>query len=204
MTDNQQPSSQLERKCKSCGEIKPLDQFAPVYSKKTRGKQYRQHTCLVCHRVKQATKEQRRRAENPQRARDILKRWRDRTLPKRKAIKKAWYSDVKERVFAAYGGFKCACCGETEPTMLTIDHMKEDGAAFRRNIRGVRWSGNFYAWIIDNDFPDDLQVLCYNCNLSKHRNGGICAHKLREGSTTIPQGSRAKRPEARSTQVHIG
>jgi hypothetical protein len=88
-------------------------------------------------------KERKRRAENPQRARDILKRWRDRTLPERKAVKKARYDRNKVLVFAAYGGFKCACCGETEPTMLTIDHKNEDGAAFRRKIRGVRWSHNF-------------------------------------------------------------
>lgn len=186
MADNQQPSSQIERKCRSCGTAKPLDEFAPVYSKTSRGKNYRQHTCLVCHRVKAAAKERRLRAQDPQRYRDALKRWRDRTLDERKAVKKARYEKHKEQVFAAYGGFRCSCCGETEPTMLTIDHMQEDGADFRRRNRGQRWSYNFYQWIIRNGFPADLQVLCYNCNLSKHRNGGICAHRLREGSTTIP------------------
>lgn len=88
--------------------------------------------------------------------------------------------------------------------MLTIDHKNEDGAAFRRKIRSARWSHNFYEWIINNGFPKDLQVLCYNCNLSKHRNGGVCAHTLREGSTTIPKGSTAKWPEVRSPDQHIG
>lgn len=198
MADNQQPSSQ-QRKCKSCGKTKPLDDFAPIYCQKRRGKQYRQHTCLICHRAKNAAKEKRRRAANPQRARDILKRWRDRSLPVRKAVRKERYERIKDQVFAAYGGYVCSCCGETEPSMLTIDHKNEDGADFRRKIKSNRWSYNFYIWIINNGYPDDLQVLCYNCNLSKHRNGGICAHKLREGSTTIPQGSRAKRLEVRST-----
>jgi hypothetical protein len=204
MADNQQPSSQLERKCKSCGEVKPLDQFAPVYCQKRRGKQYRQHTCLTCHRAKNAVKERRRRAADPQRARDILKRWRDRTLPERKLVKRARYERIKDTVFAHYGGYRCSCCGETEPTMLTIDHKLEDGAAFRRRLRGLRWSYNFYEWIINNGFPEDLQVLCYNCNLSKHRNGGVCAHKLREGSETIPKGSRAKRPEVHGPNCTIG
>jgi len=204
MADNQQPSSQLERKCKSCGEVKPLDLFAPVYAQRNRGKGYRAHTCLVCHRIAHAKREKKRRAKNPQPYRDALKRWRDRTLPERKAVKKARYDRNKERVFSAYGGFKCSCCGETEASMLTIDHKNEDGAAFRRKIRSLRWSHNFYEWIINNGFPKDLQVLCYNCNLSKHRNGGVCAHKLREGSTTRAKARRVKRPEVHGSRLHAG
>ena len=75
--------------------------------------------------------------------------------------------------------------------MLTIDHVNNDGAAHRKAIGKVFPStGNraliveMYTWLEKNEFPSGFQVLCYNCNLSKHRNKGICEHKLNEGSTT--------------------
>ena len=79
--------------------------------------------------------------------------------------------------------------------MLALDHIENDGARQRREEPALRWSKHMYAWIIKQGFPSGFQVLCHNCNISKFRNGGVCAHMLREGSTTIPQGSTAKRPE---------
>lgn len=78
--------------------------------------------------------------------------------------------------------------------MLNIDHINNDGGEQRKEKR-FRYSHYFYKWLKDQGFPDTFQILCYNCNLSKHRNGGTCAHQLRKGSTTIPSGSTAKRPE---------
>ena len=85
-------------------------------------------------------------------------------------------------VFTHYGQ-KCACpgnCGETELLFLTIDHINDDGAEHRRKINPknpLRMSGDaFYRWIVRNNFPDDLQVLCWNCNCGRHRNGGTCPH----------------------------
>lgn len=83
--------------------------------------------------------------------------------------------------------------------MLTLDHINEDGAAHRNHLnngKGRAMSVDMYRRLRDAGFPSDMQVLCYNCNISKHRNGGICEHKLRAGSEAIPKGSRVKRPEA--------
>jgi hypothetical protein len=49
-------------------------------------------------------------------------------------------------------------------------------------------------------YPAGLQVLCYNCNISKHRNGGVCEHKIGVGSEAIPSGSRAQAIGARSAR----
>lgn len=68
--------------------------------------------------------------------------------------------------------------------MLTLDHVDNDGNEHRRNEPALRWAKHMYAWIVKNGFPTNFQVLCYNCNISKFRNGGVCAHLLREGSTT--------------------
>jgi hypothetical protein len=59
-------------------------------------------------------------------------------------------------------GNKCICCGEIEPKFLTIDHIDSDGYKYRP-IKG----GLSYSWIIKNNFPTNLQILCWNCNMSK-------------------------------------
>lgn len=104
---------------------------------------------------------------------------------------------VRREVFAAYGGYKCACCGETEPLFLSIDHVNNDGAKMRREKLYSGSGTGFYLWLFKNGFPKGFQVLCMNCQIGKHRNGGVCPHHS-EGVTTIPKGSRAKRPEAHS------
>jgi hypothetical protein len=82
---------------------------------------------------------------------------------------------IRKIVFDHYGN-SCACCGQTEPAFLGIDHINNDG-------NSIRWPGgkrltsrDLYVWIIRNDFPSDLQILCHNCNLGRHINGGQCPH----------------------------
>jgi hypothetical protein len=83
----------------------------------------------------------------------------------------------KEQVFAAYGGWQCACCGETERLFLSIDHVENNGAAERRS-GAYRGSGSaFYAWLRKQNFPPGYQVLCMNCQVGKHKNGGVCPHQ---------------------------
>ncbi len=88
---------------------------------------------------------------------------------------------IKVAVFAAYGGYKCACCGETEKMFLTIDHVNNNGAEHRRNITGKRTRAGYhtYKWLLKNNFPDGFQVLCMNCNHGKRMNNGICPHRVR-------------------------
>lgn len=86
---------------------------------------------------------------------------------------------IKEAVYAAYGGYICKCCGETEPMFLSIDHIENNGAAERRS--GVyKGGGNaFYAWLKKQGFPPGYQVLCMNCQVGKHKNKGVCPHRSR-------------------------
>lgn len=76
-------------------------------------------------------------------------------------------------VLDQYGG-QCACCGLAEPLFLTVDHINNDGAAHRRKIgpHGI------YKWLIQNRFPNGFQLLCFNCNCGRARNGGVCPHHL--------------------------
>lgn len=184
-TDNQQPSLESERKCRNCGEVKPLVQFSLTYSMKSRGKQYRSHTCLDCHRHRCMIKERKRRAANPDRYKEVGRRHYHRNSVKKSLQKRNSYNRLKNEVFAAYGGYRCICCGETERSMLTIDHKNNDGREHRKELK-MRWSVTMYGWIRTKGFPNTFQVLCYNCNISKFRNGGLCTHQIKEGSTTIP------------------
>lgn len=80
---------------------------------------------------------------------------------------------IREAVFTAYGGFVCACCAERNPMFLTIDHIEGCSGAERRK-QGLGHS--FYAWLRRNGFPPGFRVLCYNCNLGRAKNGGVCPH----------------------------
>lgn len=84
---------------------------------------------------------------------------------------------VRLEVFNAYGGPQCACCNENEIRFLEMDHVNNDGATHRRKIKetGSAW---IYYWLKRNGYPEGFQVLCANCNMGKHRCGGICPHKL--------------------------
>lgn len=112
-----------------------------------------------------------------------------------------WYHKERHRKLKAqvvehYGG-KCACCGEEEILFLSVDHIDENGAEMRKS--GSHPTGTqFFQWLVRQGYPLDFQILCYNCNIAKHRNGGICPHQS-EGSETSPEGRRIKRSEARNT-----
>ena len=92
-----------------------------------------------------------------------------------------WNPILRQQIFDYYGS-KCACCGETEPLFLTIDHVNEDGWKERqRNSKGNYSTGTLdrLKKIISNmkENPEKYQILCMNCNTGKHRNKGTCPHK---------------------------
>jgi hypothetical protein len=72
----------------------------------------------------------------------------------------------------------CACCGEREIALLTIDHIAGGGAQHRREL-GARGM-SIHQWIRAN--PDEararLQPLCYSCHFGKDILG-ICPHRLK-------------------------
>ena len=89
----------------------------------------------------------------------------------------------KQDVVQHYGG-RCACCGEVRISMLTIDHINNDGARQRTELFGKRTGGGsmgFYNWIRRNGYPPSLQVLCGSCQLSKAILG-VCEHKMERGN----------------------
>jgi hypothetical protein len=82
---------------------------------------------------------------------------------------------LREEVILAYGGARCVCCGESERSFLCIDHINGGGYQHRKQIG----TGSFYRWLRSNGFPSGFQVLCYNCNMGKLLNGGVCPHQMK-------------------------
>jgi len=85
---------------------------------------------------------------------------------------------IKFEVLSHYskGIPKCICCGENIINFLTIDHIKNDGAAHRKLIKN-QGGRIFYRWLKRNNYPKGYQVLCFNCNCGKQLNFGICPHE---------------------------
>lgn len=132
-------------------------------------------------------------AKNPRKRAISREAWEKQNIEKRKAYMQKWRDDNKERsaenqrvlllkyktqVVEAYGGC-CSCCGQKEIGFLTVEHANKNGIEHRKVI------GNFYKWIVQNNFPKDegLSILCMNCNWIE-RNGRICPHREKLNSTS--------------------
>lgn len=180
-----------DRTCRSCGKTKPIEGFN--FSHKARG--WRRHECIDCQKERQGQwyKENHssQRKKQNRHYHEVLK-YRPKTKEERASLaerSRRQNAVNKERVYQAYGGYVCACCGETEPAFLSIDHVNNDG--YKQRKKGIQGSGGrIYRWLISNNFPPGYQVLCMNCQHGKARNNGVCPHK--ERSTTIPLGSTLK------------
>jgi len=157
------PIIDKKKKCKKCGEMIDVFLFGTFLDDTTK-KRYLNSTCKECarKRAKEWSK------NNPEKVliqleKQNIERRRDRNI-----------------IYRAYGD-KCACCGEENTLFLTLDHINNDGNEIRpRNAKGNYsgdFSGYYYKRIIKANFPNDLQLLCWNCNCGKARNKGICPHK---------------------------
>lgn len=178
---NQQPSLVEEKKCRVCLEPKAIEQFRLL---KNRGRTYRSNRCIGCESIQ--NREYHQRDEVKEMVRQNMRRFRKNNPEHVRASGRKWAKQTRERhrakVYAAYGD-KCVCCGESEVLFLSIDHVNNDGKVERK----TKPQGSLYSRLIRAKFPKIYQLLCWNCNLGKHRNGGVCPHQM--GSTTIPSGS---------------
>lgn len=104
-----------------------------------------------------------------------LKEWHNSHPEGQILYSKNYRNSIKEKIFDHYG-WKCACCGETIKEFLTIDHVNGGGSK-QKKILGS--NHQVWLWIIKNDFPDNFQTLCMNCNFAKGKkdSGGICPHE---------------------------
>lgn len=70
---------------------------------------------------------------------------------------------LRSDLLAAYGG-KCACCGESTPEFLALDHIGGGGTKERRGLK-VSTSSGMYRHVRNLGYPKDrYRLLCHNCN----------------------------------------
>lgn len=95
------------------------------------------------------------------------------------AYRNAWMKSreqaARKAVLDRYG-HACACCGESEEVFLSLDHINSDGHIQRKSRRAGGYIGLFRR-SLRIGWPTDLQMLCFNCNLGRARNDGICPHQ---------------------------
>jgi hypothetical protein len=89
---------------------------------------------------------------------------------------KDWRFKLKLETINRYGG-TCICCGESRIEFLTIDHMDNNGAEHRKEIKSAGGVAGFYSWLKKNNWPEEYQILCWNCNSAKYHYK-ICPHQL--------------------------
>jgi hypothetical protein len=159
------------RTCYTCGQRKHIKEFPQETSK----------GCSECRRSglakqKKAEREAKRYREN---TKDILARneaWRKANISRWESKQREYRNrkrmEQRNQVLVHYGG-KCACCGESEPLFLTIDHIDGNGAQHRRMIGKT----DMWKWLCQQNFPGGYRLLCFNCNAGRYRNGGRCPHE---------------------------
>jgi len=108
-------------------------------------------------------------------AKEYHKKHRERWLRLSREGCKKYRQRKKIEVINHYGG-KCACCGESNIEFLAIDHINGGGNKHLKELFGHVGGGDFYRWLIRNDFPEGYRVLCHNCNFSLGVYG-YCPHQ---------------------------
>jgi hypothetical protein len=148
-----QPVPEGLQRCTVCFSVKPVPDFDCATNGSGKSKK-----CSECreyhrkHRLEYRIKNQELRASHIAKSRQR-------------------HRDQKVKCLAYYGQ-RCVCCGETNYEFLTFDHVNDDGAHHRAEVG----ASGIYRWLIKNNFPATVQVLCWNCQWGK-RLCGVCPHQ---------------------------
>lgn len=143
--------------CARCHKELPDNSFGPRPSRPT-GKNYSCRGCCNAYN------------------REYLARWR--TPEKMFVYNNRAKKKIRDAVFSHYGWY-CMACKESDPMVLSIDHIHNNGAEHRKQIFGRGKKGRppsgywLYYWLLKNKLPEGFQVLCMNCNTAKHKNHGV-------------------------------
>lgn len=157
--------------CPSCKKDVPTYDFGSLKSSKDGLSAY----CKPCIREKS-----RARYQDPQYRRIAIERQREhyRKNRERKTQQARYYrQNLRAEALVAYGGeyAACACCEEWRWQFLEIDHMNNDGAQHRKELKDS--STAVLRWLRRQGYPPGYQVLCRNCNHARYVHG-TCPHQI--------------------------
>ena len=153
--------------CPRCGKVPPEEGFAACRPCRGWFKMYRSGSGTYAERHARWNREWSRR--NPDKKARTDKKLRDK-----------W----KVETIAHYGG-ACVCCGEINLKFLTLDHIYGKGKTHRKDYGG----SYFYCKMRTLGYPEGVvQVMCFNCNLGRAINGGICPHAEEQSANREGEG----------------
>lgn len=112
---------------------------------------------------------------------EAMMKWKKKNPSYNSIYLKDWNRERRETVLAHYGDH-CSCCGEHHFEFLAIDHKDGGGEKHRGE---VGQGSNMINWIINNNFPDEFQILCHNCNQAIGYYG-FCPHEREVKLHMIP------------------
>lgn len=81
---------------------------------------------------------------------------------------------LKLAAFDVYGGPFCSQCGNTDITILEVDHVNGGGCQHRKKVTNGAGGHPFYQWLKQNNYPDGFRVLCPTCNKKAHVQARAC------------------------------
>jgi len=99
---------------------------------------------------------------------------------RRNELKREHNKNLREQFFEMYGGV-CMCCGEKDIRFLTLDHVDGNGKDDRRE----RSQEAILREALSNLNTEKYQILCYNCNMGRSINNGVCPHSPHKPETSI-------------------
>lgn len=112
-----------------------------------------------------------------ERAKKYYEEHKEKMKPYMSEYNRKWHQKFRIMALDHYskGKMECSCCGEKILDFLTIDHKKNNGTKHRKEIGAA----HIFRWLVRNNYPEEYDVLCMNCNFAKglKYNNGICPHK---------------------------
>ena len=140
-------------------------------------------------KMKGYRKKYRENPENLAKIRKYTREYREQNRPKIRKYNNELRQRLKIEIFSEYSKRHsnsdvpcCRCCGENSHIdFLSVDHVegRKNFPKEQQKLRGV----NMYEWIKRNDYPDNFQILCHNCNLAKGFFGACPHERMRKEET---------------------
>jgi len=167
----------LERVCKTCSVLKPIDQFQAQNRTRSQDWVSYRHSCIECERKKALhryyARQQKDKCSHCGGNRDNPKFKKCEAC--RLACKdsqKAHYDRLVQQVLAVYGN-RCSHCMDPRTECLELDHVGGWGAKHLTRT-GRRYVGReLMRWARDNNFPKTLRLLCGSCHAALSYRGEL-------------------------------
>ena len=77
----------------------------------------------------------------------------------------AYKRRLRQKALSGYGD-ACSRCGDTEPYYLELHHRNNPGDA---TAVETGYGVKLCKWIIENNFPPDIILLCRKCHMILHK-----------------------------------